>query len=129
MGLAIRLVDLLPEEMKGGQDLGPRMVGVKFHIVTNAVGGEEAINAARLEQFPAHNFAQQRLSIGEQLASFFAVPRMVQDRWVAPAQFPGVEEWRPIDKRDKGGDGNGVGLGVHTAPFGVLRTAPCTHIR
>ena len=46
-------VHLLAQEMERGQDLGARFVGVELDIVAHGVGREEAIHAARGEQFPA----------------------------------------------------------------------------
>ncbi len=61
------LVHLLAQEMERGQDLGAGVIGVELDIVAHGIGGEEAINAARREQFPADDFVQQLLRILKEL--------------------------------------------------------------
>ena len=47
----IRFVALLPEKMKLGQALGPRVVREQFHIIPHTVGGEQTVHALGREQF------------------------------------------------------------------------------
>ena len=104
--LARGLVHLLAQEMERGQDLGAGVVGVELDIVAHGVGGEEAINAARGEQFPADDVVQQFLRVLEELPGL----GLFQDGRVAPAQLPGVEERRPVDEGDEVGEGDGGGV-------------------
>src|ERR1035438_9922495 len=92
-------VHLLAQEMERGQDLRARVVGVKLDIVAHGIGGEEAIDAARGEQFPTDNVVQEFLRLLEEFLGLWSF----QDGRVSPAQFPGVEEGRPVDEGNEDG--------------------------
>ena len=57
--------------MESGQNLGSGLVAVKLDVVTDPVGGKEAIDAAGLQEFVARNFIEQllRLFVGERLVA------------------------------------------------------------
>ena len=80
------------------QHLRPRFVGVELHVVAHRIRREETVNRARGEQFFADDFVEQLLRIREELARLLAVFFVLQDRRITPAQFPRVEERRPIDE-------------------------------
>ena len=87
--------------MEGGQDVRARRVGVQFDVVAGAIRGEQSIDAARLQQSLADHLFEQFPGVGEKFARFFAVPLVIQYGRIPPAQFPGVEERRPVDERDE----------------------------
>ena len=99
---AVVLHNLLAQEMECGQHLGPRFIRVQFHIVARPVRREEAIHAARLDQFFTHHLFQERLRVGKQLARLFAVFLVLEDLRINPAQLPSVEKRRPVNERDEG---------------------------
>jgi len=53
IGLIFRFEDLLAQEMKGGQRLAPRGVGVKRDVIAGGVGGEKAVDAAGRDELCA----------------------------------------------------------------------------
>ena len=93
--------------MESGQNLGSGLVAVKLDVVTDPVGGKEAIDAAGLQKFPACNFIEQLLRVGEEFASLLAVSFVVENGRVTAAQLPGVEEGRPVDERNEVGEREG----------------------
>ena len=98
---AISLFDLLAEEMKFGQNLCPRFVRVKLHVVAHPVRREETINTVRPDQFLADDLIQQLLRVGKQLARLLAVFLMLKNLRIHTAQFPGVEKRRPVNERNE----------------------------
>src|SRR5206468_12946050 len=96
VGLAGPFVHLLAQEMEGGQDLAAVFVGVKLDIVADWVGGEEPIDRASEEEVFADDFIQQLLRVLEEFLGF----RSFQNRRIAPAQFPRVEEGGPVYQRN-----------------------------
>ena len=95
--LLSRFVDLLAKKMECGQNVLARFIGVELHVVTNAVRRKKTVERAGGEQLFANNLTKQLLSVIEQFFGF----GFLQNRRVAPAQFPGVEEGRPIYEWDK----------------------------
>ena len=89
---SIFLRNLLAQEMKPSQNIRPRFVGVEFHVIADAIGQEESVNASRLKRSAFDDPRQQLLRISEQLARFLAVLRMIENRRIASAQFPRVKE-------------------------------------
>ena len=59
--------------MELAQNLRPRFVGVKLHVVADPVRRKKSINAARLDQFLADHFLQQLLRVGKKFARLLAV--------------------------------------------------------
>src|SRR6266566_2425420 len=106
--------------MERGEHLSARLVGVQLDVVADAVGGEQAINATSGQQLCVGHVGQEFLRVSEKFAGFFAVPGVIEDRRITSAEFPGVEERRPVDEGDEVGEGEKSG----TAPAtGVLRSA------
>ena len=91
VGRAVRLFDLLAQEMERGQNFCARFVRVKFHVVADAIGREQAINAARLEQFLVDDFFQQFLRVVKQLARLLTVFLMLQNRRINARAIPRCE--------------------------------------
>ena len=103
VGLVLGLLHLLAQEMERGQHAGPGFIGVELDIVADGVGREEAVDGARGQKFLGDDFVQQRLGIVEELLRL----RVFQDGGIAAAQFPGVEERRPVDEGHEVGEGDG----------------------
>src|SRR3989442_11856156 len=111
---AIGLLDLLAEEVERREHLSARFVGVQLDVVADAVGGEQAINAASGQQLLAGHVGQKFLCVSEKFAGFFAVPGVIENRRITSAEFPGMEERRPVDEGDEVREGDGKKSG--TAP-------------
>src|SRR5207237_9905764 len=88
-----RLVHLLPERVENGQGLAAALVRVELDVIAVAVGWEEAVNAASSEEFLADDFIQELLRVVKKLPSFDPELRIIENRGVASAQFPGMEKW------------------------------------
>ena len=76
-----------------------RAVGIDFHVVAGRIGGKESVGGAQFQLLLAHDLLEQRLRVREQLGGFLAVLLVLEDLRINPAQFPGVEKWRPVDER------------------------------
>src|SRR6266487_982461 len=88
---AIGLLDLLAEEVERREHFSARFVGVQLDVVADAVGGEQAINAASSQQFCAGHVGQKFLRVSEKFAGLFPMPGVIEDGRITSAEFPGVE--------------------------------------
>src|SRR6266853_397024 len=104
---AVGLLDLLAEEVERREHLSARFVGVQLDVVADAVGGEQAINASSGQQLCVGDVGQKFLRVSEKFAGFFAVPGVIEDRRITSAEFPGVEERRPVNEGDEVGEEDG----------------------
>src|SRR6266568_3873785 len=85
--------------MERRQYLGPGFVGVKFDIVADGVGGKEAIDRAGDQEVFVDDVVEELPGVVEELLGL----RVLQDRWIASAQLPGVKEGGPVYEGDQGG--------------------------
>ena len=101
---AVALLHLLTEEMKLGENLGARFVGVNFHVFAHAIRGEETIDRRGANQFLGDDLVEQLLRVVEELGRFHAVFLVLKNLRINAAQFPGVEERRPVDELAQRGE-------------------------
>ena len=83
--------------MEGGLNAGAGFVGEDLHGVSVAIGGENSVHSAGSDALSGDQVIEQRLCIGEEFLGLFSILLMLQNGRIAPAQFPGVEERRPVD--------------------------------
>src|SRR6185295_9841522 len=95
---ALLLHGLLAQEVEPAEHLRARRVRVELHVVTGAVRGEEAIDAAGGEQPPGDDLVEELVRLGEGLARLLAVFVVLKDRGVDALELPRVEERRPVDE-------------------------------
>src|SRR6185503_9764483 len=81
-------------------------IGEKLHVIADTVGGEEAKDAARLDELVVDDAGEQLLGVSEEFARFLAIFFVLQDGGVTAPEFPSVKEGRPIDERNECGQGN-----------------------
>ena len=80
----------------------------QVNILANTVGWPEADDGFRVEPMFLDDAREHGLRIVEQLASRFTLFRVVEDRRIAAAHFPGLEKRRPIDIGDEFTDVRGT---------------------
>ena len=98
MRFALRFRTLLTQVMQREQWLIPGRVGIERDVVlADPVGREKADDRPRRQPAVGDDLVQHRLGVGEQVAGVFALFGIVENRWIAPAQFPGVEKRRPVN--------------------------------
>src|ERR1700736_2938346 len=98
--LASRFGHLLTKHMKPCQHFGPRLVGIYFNVVPDAVSRPKSINAPGSEQLSFDDILQQFLCILEQRTGLLSHFRIIENLRETPSQFPGMKERRPIDVMD-----------------------------
>ena len=72
-------------------------LAVEDDVVAVGVCGPEAVDAARAEQAVLDDLVEQLVRAVEQVARRLALLGIVEDRRIATAELPGVEEERPVD--------------------------------
>ena len=97
LGCSIFFDHLLTQHVEGGLNAGAGFVGEDVHGVSVAIGRENPIHSAGSDALSGDQVIEQRLRIGEEFLGLFAILLMLQNGRIAPAQFPGVEERRPVD--------------------------------
>ena len=97
VGVVLR--DLLAEVVQARALNGAGFIGPHDEVVADAVRREEAVDAARGERFVGDEAVEHRVCIRENLARLLAVFFVVEDLRIHAAQFPSVEERRPVNER------------------------------
>ena len=119
---------LLPQEVKPRQLVLASFVGEQRHIVADRSRRPKAVHAAGGEQFLGDDLVEQPPGVVEQLASFAADVRIVENSRILALQFPGEEKRRPIDERnqflqrqvfDHAAAGEGRRVDLHRGPIGL----------
>jgi hypothetical protein len=87
--------------MKYGETLPAASICVDFDIVADCLCRPKRKNAAGAQQFFCPDALEQFLRVIEELTRLLTDGWVLKDRRIPAAQFPGVEERRPIDVRDE----------------------------
>ena len=83
MRLTVRFRRLLAQVMQGHERLLAAVVGVQGDVtVTAALGREKADHRPRGEPAFSDDVVQHGLCLGEQLTRFYALRRVVENRWI-----------------------------------------------
>ncbi|MEY5016835.1 MAG: hypothetical protein RIS92_3193 [Verrucomicrobiota bacterium] len=102
VGFACLSFDLLAQEVeRDGFFVGSIGVWRDEDIVSSACCGEESVYGAEFEQVLVDNPIQQGCCIVKEFGRLFAVFGVGEDVGVDAAEFPGVEEWGPVDVLDE----------------------------
>src|ERR1039457_881353 len=99
VGRAVAFFDLLAQEMELRPQMLTRAVGINLHVVAGGICGEQAINRAELQRFFGDKFSQQLMRVGKQFGGFLTVFFVLKNFRIDAAQFPSVEERRPVNER------------------------------
>lgn len=70
-------------------------------VFAGAGGLPEAHDAARAEEFLGDDFVEESPRVVVKLACFCSDLGIIEECGKAPAQLPGMEEWRPVEIRDE----------------------------
>src|SRR5688572_7500746 len=84
--------------MQAREDLRAGFISIKLDVITHGVCGEKTVDAAEREEFFANDLVEQLGSVFEEFTRLLAVLLVLKNCRIAPPQFPGVEEWRPVDE-------------------------------
>src|SRR5262249_34008061 len=93
------LLRLLPEMMETGAFDRARLVAPDDDVVADAIRREEAVHGAEREKAFGDDAVEQNVGVRENLARLFAVFFVIENLRVNAAQFPRVEERRPVNER------------------------------
>mmetsp|Transcript_10965 Transcript_10965/g.20033 ORF Transcript_10965/g.20033 Transcript_10965/m.20033 type:complete len:217 (+) Transcript_10965:3918-4568(+) len=103
-------LSLLTQPTKGGRWIpcqARRFISKNVHIfsIFTLVGREHAYNALQAHAFVFDNLIQQCLGIVKKLFCFATNSFVIKDFrvspvWITPSEFPGLEEWIPVNERD-----------------------------
>ena len=97
LGCSVFFDHLLTQHVEGGLNARAGFVGEDLHGVSVAIGRENSIHSAGSDALSGDQVIEQSLCIDEEFLGLFAILLMLQNGRIAPAQFPGVEERRPVD--------------------------------
>src|SRR5690606_33012596 len=89
--------DLLTQRVQRRQSLTTILASIKPDIISDPVRRPEADDRARVEPFLVDDPLKHRLSIAEQLPRDLTLLFILKDARVDALQFPGLEEWSPVD--------------------------------
>ena len=106
---------LLPKRVENGLYLAAGIIGVHLDVISDGVGREEAEHATRVEAVLLHDLIQQQVGIDVELLRLFdgfdlhllvfvIGGKLLRLAIPTPAQFPRMEEGRPIDVLTQGRD-------------------------
>ena len=94
--------------MEGAEQLGPGVVGVEGDVFSGGGGGPDTPDGAGVDAVVFNEILEDTLGVVEEFGGFFAVGLMLQDFGEDAAQFPGVEEGRPVEDFGDLGEGDGI---------------------
>ena len=92
-----RFLHLLSQKIKRRQLFSVRFVHEKIDIIPIRACGPESKNTTRNQQFFRSDSIENHLRVVKNLARLGADRRVVKDGGVSSAQFPNMEEGRPIN--------------------------------
>ena len=65
-----------------------RVIGVKFNIVANGIGGEEPVDATRGKKVFGDDFVKELVGFGKDLPCLFAILLVIENAGVDTFQLP-----------------------------------------
>ena len=84
-----------------------RVVGIKLDVGRRCYWRGEPIDRLAVDATIGQQFLQQRGRVVEKLAATRTLLQVVEQRRITPADFPGVEERRPVDVLRNSRSGSG----------------------
>ena len=94
---ALALFQLLAQRVEGGDLLRAAVVGIDGDVIADSIGRPEADRRLRLEPVFLDDEVEHLAGVGIERARHLADLLVVENRRKTPGQFPGLEEWRPVD--------------------------------
>ena len=104
----IALGCLLAQGVEARDLLLTDLVRVQGDVVADAVGREESVHGRGPEPFFPDDLVQQLPGVGKEFARLLPEGRVLQDARIPAAEFPHVEEGRPVDVGHDGFQGEVV---------------------